>query len=133
MGEVADGRQAHQDEAAATSGDHGDAFVGFAHALYDESQRLLTLAEQAREHTQQLAEREARLIEQEHALVEPQRELEERREEVERRARELRGLATRAEAAESRIVEAAEREAALNAIAHDLLQRYERRFAPQGS
>lgn len=132
MSEVADGRQAHQDEAAATSGDHSDAFAGFAHALYDESQRLLTLAGQAREHAQQLAEREAHLVEQEHALAEAQRELEKRREEVERVARELRDVATRAEAAEDRIAEAAEREAALNAIARDLLQRYERPFAPEG-
>lgn len=128
MREVTDGLQALHDETAVTSGEHSDAFVGFAHALYDESRRLLTLAEEAREHTQQLAAREARLVEQEHALAEAQRELEERHEEIERGARELRELATRAEAAEARIAEAAEREAALGAIAHDLLVR----FAPQG-
>jgi chromosome segregation ATPase len=133
MGEVVEGWRADAKEAAATSVDHGDTFVGFAHALHDESQRLLTLAEKARDNTQQLAEREARLVEQEHALVEAQRDLETRREEVERGARELRELAARADAAEARIAEAAEREAALNAIAHDVLQRYERPFAPEGS
>jgi hypothetical protein len=133
MGEVADGWHAHTEEASATSGNHGDTFVGFSHALHDESQRLLALAEKARDNAQQLAEREARLVEQEHVLVEGQREFEKRREEVERREVGLRELATQAEVAEARIAEAAEREAALNAIAHDLLQRYEDRLAAQAS
>src|SRR3954470_12570744 len=121
MGEVAEGRQVHNDRISAPNGDQRDVFVGFAHALYDESQRLLTLVEQAREHTREIAEREAGLIEQANAVVEAQRELRMRSDEVERSLRELRDLTTRAEGAEARIAEAAEREAALNAVAHDVL------------
>jgi chromosome segregation ATPase len=127
VGEVVDERLAHQVETAAQSGHQAAAFVGFAQALHDESRRLLTLAEQAREHTRQLAEREAHLVDRELALLETERELEVRRNEVERGIRELRDLTSQAEAARARIAEAAEREAALNAVAHDLLAR----FAPQ--
>jgi hypothetical protein len=127
VGEVVDERLAHQVETAAQSGHQAAAFVGFAQALHDESRRLLTLAEQAREHAQRLADREEHLIDRELTLIETQRELETRRNEVERGVRELRDLAWQAEAAKARIAEAAEREAALNAVAHDLLAR----FAPQ--
>ncbi len=127
MGEVVDERLAHQDETAVPNGHQDAAFVGIAQALHDESRRLLTLAEQAREHAQRLADREAQLIDHELALLETERELEVRRNEVERGIRELRDLAWQAEAAKARIAEAAEREAALSAVAHDLLAR----FAPQ--
>lgn len=116
VAEPADQVYALSRDAAASGGGNGGQFVEFANALHDESRRLLALADEARGRARELAEQEARIAEREHAL-------ERDRADIVRRSQELDDRLERAEAAEARISEAAEREAALRALAHDLLER----------
>jgi chromosome segregation ATPase len=99
-------------------------FTGFVERLEEETARLRSLAEASEATARQLGDREASLDAREQALNDAQRELETRRGELERWKDELEQLATRTELASARIADAAEREAGLRALAHDLLQRY---------
>jgi chromosome segregation ATPase len=93
-------------------------------ASEEESERLRALAETTHETARALAEHEASLEARETALGDAQRGLEARGEELERWQEHLQRLSADAERADARIAEAAEREAALRALAHDLLNRY---------
>jgi chromosome segregation ATPase len=108
-----------------TQDDRRDAsFAGFVGRLEDETARLRSLAEASEATARDLAERTANLEAREGALSAAQRELDGRREELERWQHELETLAAQTDHANARIAEAAEREAGLRALAHDLLQRY---------
>lgn len=116
--EVADAEHRHDDNGGVTT------FAGFVERLEEETARLRSLAEASEATARELAGREASLDGREQALNAAQRELDARREELERWKQELERLAAQTEHANARIAEAAEREAGLRALAHDLLQRY---------
>lgn len=99
-------------------------FAVFVERLEEETARLRSLAEASEATARELADREANLGAREQALSDRQRELDTRREELERWQQELDRLAGQTEQANARIAEAAERETALRALAHELLQRY---------
>jgi DNA repair exonuclease SbcCD ATPase subunit len=99
-------------------------FVGFVHTLEEESERLRSLAEACQQAARDLAERETSLDSREQALHGAQHELDSRRRELERWQQELDARTAEVDRASARIAEAAEREAALKSLAHDLLERY---------
>jgi peptidoglycan hydrolase CwlO-like protein len=99
-------------------------FVSFVHTLEAESERLRSLAEACRQTTHELAERETRLNAREHTLKAAQQELETRQQVLDHWQQQLEARAAEADHAKARIAEAAEREEALKALAHDLLRRY---------
>jgi chromosome segregation ATPase len=106
------------------STDDGGAFVAMAGTLQDESRRLAAVAEACRAIAGQLAEREAALATQEQMLADAQRELDRRHDELNRWQHELNDRAAHIDEARGRIAEAAEREAALKAMAESLIERY---------
>jgi chromosome segregation ATPase len=116
--EVTDAEHGNDDNGGATT------FAGFVERLEEETGRLRSLAEASEATARDLAEREASLDGREQALNAAERELDTRRDELERWKQELERLAAQTEQANARIAEAAEREAGLRALAHDLLQRY---------
>jgi ABC-type transporter Mla subunit MlaD len=99
-------------------------FSAFVEQLEEETARLRSLAEASEATARGLAEREASLDQREQALREAHAELDARRGELDRRQEELERLAAQTEQANARIAEAAEREAGLRGLAHELLQRY---------
>jgi predicted RNase H-like nuclease (RuvC/YqgF family) len=99
-------------------------FAGFVERLEDETSRLRSLAEASHATARELAERESSLDAREQALGAAQRDLDARRQELEQWQQELERRASETEQATARIAEAAEREAGLRSLAHDLLQRY---------
>jgi uncharacterized protein (DUF3084 family) len=105
--------------------DGGDpSFGGFVTRLEEEAGRLRALAEAAEAAALQLADREASLETREQELGRRHHELDARRADLERWQAELDSRAAQTEQASARIAEAAEREAGLRTLAHDLLERY---------
>jgi chromosome segregation ATPase len=116
----------HETTDAEQHNDNGRAatFAGFVERLEEETGRLRSLAEASEATARELAEREASLEAREQALSAAQHELDSRRDELQQWQHELENLAAQTDQANARIAEAAEREAGLRALAHDLLQRY---------
>jgi peptidoglycan hydrolase CwlO-like protein len=111
-------------EERADDGSAETTFVEFVHTLEEESERLRSIAEACRQAAGNHAERETSLDSREQALQATQHELDARRGELERWQQELDARTAEVDRASARIAEAAEREAALKSVAHDLLQRY---------
>ena len=101
---------------------NGNRFLTMTHALHEESERLIELAEECRANAHRLGEREATLAERENAVAEAENGLQQRNEELNHRQRHLDDLASRADEAQRRIIEAADREAALKAMAQSVLE-----------
>jgi DNA repair exonuclease SbcCD ATPase subunit len=103
---------------------HDAPFVALTHALYQENERLVELAEACRDHAEQLVEREARLAEREQRVSEADEAHGHRVADLDQREQHVSELAGRADEVNARLAEAAEREAALAALGVQLAERY---------
>lgn len=116
--------EANEQGAGGFNGTTDGTLASFVDRVRDESERLVSIARTCQETAHELAEREARVHALEQALGDRQRELDARHDELERLQQQLNELAAATERANTRIEEAARREADLRALAHDLLERY---------
>lgn len=101
-----------------------ETFVALAQAIERENERLTQLAAVVRGHAQQLVGREQDLGERERRVWEAEEALARRHGDLDQRERYLNELAGRAEEVEARLAEVTERERALIALAHELVERY---------
>lgn len=101
-----------------------ETFVALAQAIEQENERLTQLAAVVRGHAQHLVGREQDLGERERRVWEAEEALARRHGDLDERERYLNELAGRAEEVEARLAEVTERERALIALAHELVERY---------
>jgi uncharacterized protein (DUF3084 family) len=99
-------------------------FVALTRALYEENERLVQLAENCRDHAEQLVEREARLAEREQRVSDAETAIGHQMAELDQREQHVSELMGRAEEVSARLTEAGEREAALAALGVQLSERY---------